>query len=179
MTDAISNDTNRRDDEVGSPFLVFKLSWVAYLSEAWRFLLRFAIFGMIAFAAMKLLAIGTKKPEQEWLLVLSFFLAIAYTVYSIAMTRSVVICTDETGVWRYAGIFPWQKGITGVKWRDLGEAGYTTGLMPWMMRSYSIVVSHRFSQGAELAVKHVYRGNLAVEHINQLMMSVSARMERP
>ena len=178
MDGAISNDTYSRDGR-SSPFLTFKLSWVAYISETWWFLIRGMIFSVIALGVVKILNLGSSKPEQNWIMLLAVLLTFVQTAYSVMLTRSIALYTDETGVWLYSGVFPWQKGITGVKWRDVGEASYKQGIMPWMTRSYSIWVSHRFSKDSELAIKHLHRGNLAVEHINGLLTSVSARMERP
>lgn len=94
------------------------------------------------------------------------------------MTRSVRIYTDDGGVWMYSGVFPWQKGIVGVQWRDVGQASFTQGLGSWALRAYDIRVSHRFSTGTELFVKNVHRGHLAVEHINRIMADLQGGISR-
>ena len=173
-------DTNGRVIEEGSPFLVFRLSWLAYVSEIWRFLVRFFVWGMLALAVSYGLAALTKQAHREfnWVMLVGVGLAIAHTGYAIALKWSVRVFTDDAGVWMFSGIFPWEKGLRGVQWRDVGEAGYTQGLASWMFRSYSIRVSHRFTQGAELAVRNVHLGNLAVEHVNSVLISVSGRVSR-
>jgi hypothetical protein len=105
----------------------------------------------------------------NWPSLAGFALTIAWTIYSIALTSSVRLFTNDGGVWMQAGVFPWEKGMRGVQWRDVGQAGYTQGFASWALRSYSISVSHRFSTGAELNIRNVHRGNLAVEHINGIM----------
>ncbi|MBZ8144045.1 hypothetical protein CLD22_30180, partial [Rubrivivax gelatinosus] len=102
--------------------------------------------------------------------------AVAWTVYSVMLTKSVRLFTDETGVWMQSGVFPWEKGISGVQWRDLGQAGYTPGFASWAMRSYDVRISHRFTTGSELYVRNVHRGNLAVEHVNAIMAQLQGRI---
>ena len=102
--------------------------------------------------------------------------AIAWTVYSIALTRSVRLFIDETGVWMQSGVFPWQRGISGVQWRDLGQAGYTQGFLSWALRSYHIRISHRFTTDAEVYLRNVHHGNLVVEHINGVMAQIQRRV---
>lgn len=102
--------------------------------------------------------------------------AIAWTVYSIMLTNSVRLFTDENGVWMQAGVFPREKGVAGVQWRDLGQAGYTPGFASWALRSYDVRISHRFTTGSELFLRNVHRGNLAVEHVNSIMARLQGRV---
>jgi hypothetical protein len=160
----------------GSPFLVFRLSWVAYLRETWAFLVRLLLCGIVT----TLISLGldryTHMHTEAWLPVLGLFAAIAWTVYSVMLTTSVRLFTDENGVWMQSGIFPWEKGVRGVQWRDLGQAGYTQGFSSWALRSYDVWISHRFSTASELFLRNVHRGNLAVEHINGVMAQLQGRV---
>lgn len=162
----------------GSPFLVFRLSWVAYVREGLAFLVRFLLCG----GGATLIALGLDRyahmHTEAWLPVLGFLAAVAWTVYSVMLTNSVRLFTDENGVWMQSGIFPWEKGVTGVQWRDLGQAGYTQGFVSWALRSYDVRISHRFTTGSELYLRNVHRGNLAVEHINSVMAQLQGRIMR-
>jgi hypothetical protein len=108
--------------------------------------------------------------------VLGVLAAIAWTVYSVMLTNSIRLFTDENGVWMQSGVFPWEKGITGVQWRDLGQAGCTQGFMSWALRSYGVRISNRFTTGSELYLPNVHRGNLAVEHVNAIMARLQGRI---
>lgn len=160
----------------GSPFLVFRLSWVAHVREIAAFLVRFILCGSVA----TLISLGLDRyatlHTQAWLPVLGLVAAIAWTVYSVRLTNSVRLFTDENGVWLQTGVFPWEKGLTGVQWRDLGQAGYTQEFFSWALRSYDVRVSHRFTAGAELYLRNVHCGNLAVEHINAVMAQLQGRV---
>jgi hypothetical protein len=103
-------------------------------------------------------------------------LTVLYTIYSVAMLRSIRLFTDETGVWMHSGVFPWEMGIIGVKWRDISEATYQRGFLGWVLRSYSVRVGHRFTNGQELLLSNVHRGNYAVEHINLILSDVAGRV---
>ncbi|MGY8573450.1 hypothetical protein L0936_19235 [Paracidovorax citrulli] len=159
-----------------SPFLVFRLSWVAYVRESWALLLRFLLCGIVA----TLVSLGLDRyahmHTESWLPVLGLVTAIAWTIYSVMLTHSVRLFTDENGVWVQGGVFPWEKGISGVQWRDLGQAGYSTGFCSWALRSYDVHVSHRFTAGSEISVRNVHRGDLAVQHINAIMAQLQGRV---
>lgn len=171
-------DTSGRviEQEQGSPFLVFRLSWVAYLRESWAFLFRF----LLCVGSTTLLSLGLDRYAQinteAWLPVLGLLAALAWTVYSVMLTNSIRLFTDENGVWIESGVFPWEKGVSGVQWRDLGQAGYTPGFMNWALRSYDVRISNRFTTGAELYLPNVHRGNLAVEHVNAIMAQLQGRI---
>lgn len=169
-------DTSGRVIEQSSPFLAFRLSWVAYLRETFAFLVRFLICGIVATVISLGLDRFAHMNTQSWLPVLGLVAAILWTVYSVLLTKSVLLFTDENGVWMQAGVFPWEKGVSGVQWRDLGQAGYTQGFMSWALRSYDVRISHRFTTGSELHLRNVHRGNLAVEHVNAIMAQLQGRI---
>jgi hypothetical protein len=175
---AITFDTNGRELGDNSPFLVFRLSWVAYLREGVSFLVRLLIMGALSLAFTYFISKVTKTELSKinWPVLLGVAIAIAWTIYSIALTHSVRIFTNDGGVWMHRGVFPWEKGITGVQWRDVGQAGYTQGFASWALRSYHISVSHRFTTGSELIVRNVHLGDKAVIHINGIMAELQGRV---
>ena len=67
--------------------------------------------------------------------------------------------------------------MSDVKWRDLEDAVYFTGFLSWALRSYTIRIGHRFTKTSEIVLPNIARGNLAVEHINQLHREVLAQKE--
>ena len=95
--------------------------------------------------------------------------AIALGTYSVLANRSATIYTDDNGVWLYSGIFPWSKGITGVKWRDLDEALFYQGFFGWLFKSYTIRIGHRFTKKSEILISHVDHGHIASQRINELL----------
>ncbi|MGH8601579.1 MAG: hypothetical protein ACREXR_01985 [Gammaproteobacteria bacterium] len=99
------------------------------------------------------------------------FSAIALCIYSVLINRSTTIYTDDNGVWLYSGIFPWSKGITGVKWRDLDEALFYQGFFGWIFKSYTIRIGHRFTKKSEITISHVNHGHIASQRINEILQS--------
>ena len=178
---ALTFDTSGRVVDNSSPFLVFRLSWVAYLRETWAFFLRLLVMAVLSMGVTWLIAKGTRIESSKitWPSLLSFAGAVAWTLYSIALTNSVRLFTNDGGVWMQRGVFPWEKGVSGVQWRDVGQAGYTQGFASWALRSYNVQVSHRFTAGAEWNLRNVHRGNLAVEHINGIMAQLQGRVMPP
>lgn len=91
----------------------------------------------------------------------------AFMVYKVIALRSYVLYTDDLGVWIFSGVFPWTKGSNGVKWRDLDEAVYFTGLTSWLFKSYTIRISHRFTKDSEIVLNHMAHGHEATQTINK------------
>ncbi len=92
--------------------------------------------------------------------------AVAYSVYAVLEIRSYRLYTNDDGVWIYSGVFPWNKGFRGVKWRDLDEAVYYTGFLSWALKSYTVKISHRFTKDSEIMLSHMKMGDSAVKAIN-------------
>lgn len=164
--------------EQHNPFLAFRLSWVAYVREGFALMIRLLVCCAGALLVSLALERFAKMHDMSWLTVLGALLAFGWTAYSIALTNSVRLFTDDAGVWMQSGVFPWEKGVTGVQWRDLGQAGYTQGFMSWILRSYDVRITHRFSTETELYLRNVHRGNFAVEHINGVMAHLQGRVMR-
>ena len=97
-----------------------------------------------------------------WALTTLFF-----GILMVLSMRSIRLYYDEEGIWYYSGIFPWNKGCNGIKWRDLDSGFYTTGFVSWALKSYSVTVTHRFTKDFEIVVKHVRKGDEFVKTINE------------
>ncbi len=132
------------------------LSWVAYV----RPLVVAVVSGFVGL----LISTALEKP---WIAIAAGILAIAWFVYQVCYIRSVRLYTDDSGVWLYQGVFPWQKGVVGVKWRDVDGALFRKGFISWACRSYFVQVGHRYTKASELIISHVGKGNQFVEHVNQ------------
>jgi hypothetical protein len=90
----------------------------------------------------------------------------AILFYRIALLRSVLLYIDDAGVWVHAGVLPWKKGVSGVKWRDVDEATYAQGFWSWLTRSYMVRIGHRFTKSNEIVLSHIGGGKHAVGLIN-------------
>lgn len=99
-------------------------------------------------------------------------LGIVSAVLVILHLRSYELYVNDEGVWVFSGIFPWNKGVRGVKWRDLDEAVYFTGFVSWALKSHTLKISHRYTQGNEIYLKHMASGVTTVSRINQLHQSL-------
>lgn len=139
----------------------FRLSWTAYSRPALIFLLLAGLSTGLFF-------------WKAWLAGLCLVLALAILAVQVLSIRSLMLYTDDYGVWVYRGILPWARGVTGVKWRDLEEAVYQTGFLSWALNAYTVRVGHRFTQSAEIVLQNVSKGREAVEHINDLHRQVLA-----
>lgn len=105
-------------------------------------------------------------------------LVVVVTAYRFAMIWSVVFFYDDDGVWMQRGVLPWNKGVYGVKWRDIESAVFAQGFFAWLTRSYPVTIVERYTQRGEMRLPHLWRGNDAVAQINQRLM-VMIRGEQP
>lgn len=99
---------------------------------------------------------------------------LGFFTVQILTIRSVVLYTNDEGVWVYSGIFPWSKGMRGVKWRDVEDAVYFPNFLSWLLKSYSVRIGHRFTKSSEILLPHIARGHDAVGHINDFHRNVLA-----
>ena len=93
---------------------------------------------------------------------------IGYKAYYLSRVRLYV---DESGVWVYRGVFPWSRGVYGIKWRDLEDAVYKTGFAYWVAKGYPVILRPRFSNNPHIPLPPIHLGHKAVERINYLARS--------
>ena len=133
----------------------YKMSWTAYVKPVFIFLFLLIISSSFSSYSLKFSAF-------------IFIISLCLFVFQILTIRSVNLYTDDDGVWVYSGILPWSKGISGVKWRDLDDAGYFTNFTSWLFKSYTVRVGHRFTKESEIVLPHIAMGHEAVVEINEL-----------
>ncbi len=150
----------------------WKKSWVAYLRLIIPTAIIFFISILVGGVIVKSI-FGNSSP----LLPISFLMTGIYFVLSLLTIKSYKLFYDEDGIWVYSGIFPWNKGISGIKWRDLDEAVYQTGFVSWAVHSYSIRLSHRYTKASEILLKDMAKGDKAVATINELHIEYLRKKE--
>jgi len=149
----IENSANHDHDATDGCVKEYTLSWTAYI----RPVLVLLVFYLIA------------RWLYAWKPAVGVALFVVWTVVFVLQVlsiRAVSLFIDPEGVWVQSGIFPWTKGVGGVRWRDIDEANYELGFFAWAFKSYKIRVGHRFTKASEIVMFSVHKGNLAVEYIN-------------
>ena len=114
------------------------MSWVAYVWPGLKYGLVILLVGLV-----------------DWLPWWIGALAAARLAYKVAYIHATEVSLDDDGVWLSRGILPWSKGTAGVKWRDLDQATFYLGMIPWLTGSHTVRVVHRFTKEAEIVVPHV------------------------
>ncbi|NVD96542.1 hypothetical protein [Massilia sp. BJB1822] len=126
-----------------------------------------AYIGPLLMAFVMLFVLRLSFTYSEWLAAGVLFLATVVIGYRVLLIRSVQLYCDDVGVWMYAGVLPWARGVQGVKWRDLDEATFVQSFWSWLFRSYSIRIGHRFTKSSEILLSHMARGKEVVAQINE------------
>ncbi|QYF95352.1 hypothetical protein KY495_09455 [Massilia sp. PAMC28688] len=86
--------------------------------------------------------------------------------YKFLALRAVLLYYDDVGVWVSSGVLPWQRGVFGVKWRDMDEATFEQGFWSWLTRSYNVRIGHRFTKGSEIRLTRISNGKNAMALLN-------------
>lgn len=142
--------------ENGTGSTLARKSWTAYVGTAG-----------LAFVLLLMVTPGAWRASTG-AGVVALVLSLGFLTYRVMMIRSFHLFYDGTGVWLSKGVFPWQKGVAGVKWRDIDEAVFFQGLWSWMFKSYTVRVGHRFTKSSELMMSHMARGHEAASTVNTL-----------
>jgi hypothetical protein len=129
-------------------------SWTAYV--------RVVLIGIVLLLVITPLAWSASAATGAIALVVSLI----FVIYQFLVLKSFHLYFDDVGIWVYSGILPWNKGVAGVKWRDLDEAVYFQSMGSWLFKSYSIRIGHRFTKSSEILLSHWARGHEAVMTIN-------------
>jgi len=119
------------------------------------------------------------KPMSIWFVIwivasaISVILSIIGLIIGIGIVfyiRSYALFVDDVGVWVFRGIFPWDSGIYGVRWRDFGEAEFYLNPVSWSLKSYRIHIKNRYKNEPEFILKDMHNGDVAVSQINAMSM---------
>lgn len=147
------DDTNAGNTS-GQAQVIGRKSWLAYFGVA--------VLALILLGGVLPLAFRWNDTAAACVLAASGVILF----YRIALLRSVLLYVDDAGVWVHAGVLPWKRGVTGVKWRDMDEATYAQGFWSWLTRSYMVRIGHRFTKANEIVLSNIGGGKQAVATIN-------------
>jgi hypothetical protein len=104
---------------------------------------------------------------------IALVLVVVWLAYRFVELRSVHLYFNESGVWLYSGVFPWSRGVRGVKWRDVDDATFSQGFWTWISKSHRVRVGHRFTRSNELIVPAIAHGDRAVMAINTKLQELA------
>ncbi len=142
----------------GEYFVICRKAWTAYVPL------------VIFLVLVSILLFETAIFFDRTVTALLWSPMILWLFYKWLILRSVRLYHDDLGVWVYQGILPWSKGLRGVKWRDMDESTCITNFGSWLLNSYTIRISHRFTKESEILLTHMYKGREATQKINLLLM---------
>lgn len=155
---AVNGSVSVAGTDVRPPFRVFVPSWLAYVRPFIVLLCFGVVGGMLA----------SLFPFAGTLMLLG---ALSLFAYQVLYIHSFKLFTQDDGVWVYSGVFPWNKGVYGVKWRDLNEATFRQGFIGWLFKSYKVTLTNRYTDNKEIILPHIRNGHEAAAHINDLHIS--------
>lgn len=90
-------------------------------------------------------------------------------VVAVWWRATASVYADEDGVWLVSGVFPWTRGVYGVRWREIGIAVFRQGLFSWLFSAFTIHIKNRFDANLGLMVDHVRHGDDLVAVVNAVL----------
>ena len=142
-----------------SPLVVGRKSWVAYVKGVGPPSIIAAFLGAIILGEGSLGGLGAAEAT----VIISPLLGFA--VYRYFDLKAVRLEISGDGVYLHSGILPWNKGRTGVSWRDCGGAYYATDFSSWLTKSASVQIEHRFTRTSSLTVEEIADAKRVAETI--------------
>lgn len=138
-------------------------AWTAYLSVS---VACFVVMGIV---------IAILSGASTGLAFAVFLSAAPILLYRILHIRSGELYYDDAGIWFYCGLLPWNKGVVGVKWRDLDEAVFYQNFWSWASNAHTLKLTHRFTRSAEIILSDMQRGDRVASEINYIHQELARR----
>lgn len=138
-----------------------KLSWVAWV----RVFVKVLLPCLIGIGMLHL--VGQNANWNIAVYLVAWVGGLGYPIYRFVGLANTVMYADPAGVWVRHGVFPWEKAAYGIRWGDLGSAGFRTGFWSWITGSYHISLYNRWKDNSvEIDLKDVRKGDKVVTGIN-------------
>ena len=126
----------------------YKLSWVAYVEM---------ILAHIIFIAIVVFC--SSFFSHQTIILSCFFVFEAIFIFLVVLSKKAkYVFIDERGVWYHRGILPWTKGVNGILWHDCGGSSYKQGFFAYIFNTYTIYITHKYTESMQIAVHHIYNG---------------------
>ncbi|MDR1460922.1 MAG: hypothetical protein LBI78_04695 [Campylobacteraceae bacterium] len=159
-------------EQTGNEFTrKFKVSWTLYFSYIFWFAVKIIFLAGIYYTLLYFLQYevwATKTLNIAfWIFIALAAIGSILFIINILTLRSILLYTNNDGIWVFMGIFPWSRGVSGVKWRDLDSASYRTSFLSWFFKTYDIKVEHRFTKENEIVLHSIFNGHKAATYINE------------
>ena len=145
------------------------ISWIGYIKQFFRSIIQSCIGAAIITVILGLFSsiFFPLKPYENAIIYTGVVFYSLLLIYNLLYLRSIKLYQDERGIWFYSGILPWNKGYNGIKWDDIDQINYKTGFMSWLFKSYTIIISHKYTKSSEIILPDIYKGHVIVANLNQ------------
>lgn len=159
-------NTNHSISQKGTQYREWRVSWIAYIPYA-------------LIACTTLYAVTLIDTFSSSLIVAGALLVLlCYVAYKVYYLTQIRLYTDDHGVWVYRGVFPWNRGVYGVKWRDFEDVVFFTGFFYWIAKGYPVTIRPRFSNNPKVSLPPIHQGREAVEAINFMAQTNEKELPR-
>ena len=150
----------------GERTLLCRKAWTAYIG----LILLTLLFLLVGFVMIH--ESGGMGPLQT-IGIIEMGLVLVVAGYRWFTLRTIVLYYNEQGVWEYSGVLPWNRGVRGVKWRDLEQCTFNTGFFSWLFRSYTIRLGHRFTRSNEVLIAQMAGARAASIAVNERLAEMA------
>lgn len=151
---------NTRDsiESHGAPHQIWVVSWLAYVPHI--------LMGIALLFVMTLAMTITKETGGALIFVSAICVIFGFVAYKAYYLSRIRLYYNDQGIWVFRGVFPWTRGVYGVKWRDFEDCIYTTSFFYWITKGFPVTIRPRFSNNPHIPLPPIHHGRRAVETIN-------------
>lgn len=139
--------------------MIARISWLGYVQYIviGILLYLFAVSSVFSLISAGFgYALGENKAVANtvfFILTLLYLVGFGYVLYR---TRQCKAFMDDEGVWFYCGLFPWTRGIRGVRWENFDQAQFRPGMFSWLFCTYTVYLNDRY--GRTVVIKNLFNG---------------------
>lgn len=157
--------------------MVARISWLGYVQYVVIGILFYLFVMSSAFWLISAglgLVLGENKAVANTVFFILTLLYLAGFGYVLYQTRQCKAFVDKDGVWFYSGLFPWTRGIRGVRWENFDQAQFRPGMFSWMFCTYTVYLKDRY--GGTVVIKNLYNGRDWSSSVNDVALGSSKKI---
>lgn len=146
-----------------------RLSWVIYIKIGIIAVLIYLAI-LMAIPPLFVLNFGIEASGKVVVtaLVIMTLLYFGVVFYFLYKVHDCCAYIDRDGIWFRQNIFPWSRGLIGVRWENFDQAQYRPSVISWMTKSYTVFLQDRF--GKSVVIKNLYNGRKWSGAVNTVAM---------
>lgn len=138
----------------------WRVSWIVYIKEI--------VYATLVISLWYYLAPLMKSKMILNCLQVGVVVGLIIILYRMYYTWTIRLYANDSGIWVYRGVFPWARGVYGMKWGDFEDCVVTQKFIYWLTNSHPVILRTRFSKNPEIYLPPIFAARKAAQYINNV-----------